>query len=113
MPNRQGRILDRLVGFEISPVLWKHVQPKLSAGRVQSAVLKIIIDREKDIDQFTAKPYFRTVGKFYKTNNLRTFDACLNKKFEKKSDANYFLERVKNENFLIKQASNVRKLFVL
>ena len=104
------RILDRLVGFEISPVLWKHVQPKLSAGRVQSAVLKLIIDRENDIDKFTAKPYFRTVGKFYKTSSSKTFDGCLNKKFENKKDASYFLERAKKEKFIVSKINKGEKV---
>jgi DNA topoisomerase-1 len=58
------RILDRLVGFELSPVLWKKVKPSLSAGRVQSVAVRIIADREKEIDAFTATQYFNVRGIF-------------------------------------------------
>jgi DNA topoisomerase-1 len=55
------RVLDRLVGFELSPILWKHVRPELSAGRVQSVCLKIVMDRETEIAAFLDNKYYRTV----------------------------------------------------
>jgi len=55
-------VLDKLVGFEISPILWKQIQPSLSAGRVQTPLLHIIMEREKEIDKFKSVSYFRTSG---------------------------------------------------
>ena len=54
------RVLDRLVGFELSPVLWRKIQPKLSAGRVQSVALRLVVDREREIIGFTKEQYYRT-----------------------------------------------------
>ena len=59
------RILDRLVGFELSPVLWKKVRPSLSAGRVQSVAVRLIVEREREIIAFRSTPYFRVVAQFY------------------------------------------------
>lgn len=58
------RVLDRLVGFEVSPVLWKKVKPSLSAGRVQSVAVKLIVEREREINAFKEQPYFRITGEF-------------------------------------------------
>lgn len=60
------RVLDRLVGFELSPVLWKKVKPSLSAGRVQSVAVRLIVEREREIMNFTPDNYFRVVGEFAK-----------------------------------------------
>lgn len=58
------RVLDRIVGFELSPVLWRKIKPALSAGRVQSVAVRLICEREKEIEEFTPEPYFRVTGKF-------------------------------------------------
>lgn len=58
------RVLDRIVGFELSPVLWRKIKPKLSAGRVQSVALRLIVEREKEIANFVSEPYFRMNGRF-------------------------------------------------
>lgn len=58
------RVLDRIVGFELSPVLWRKVKPALSAGRVQSVAVRLIVEREQEIKDFVAEPYFRVVGQF-------------------------------------------------
>ena len=58
------RVLDRLVGFELSPILWRKIQPKLSAGRVQSVALRLIVDREKEIMAFTPEPFYRVEALF-------------------------------------------------
>lgn len=63
------RILDRLVGFELSPVLWKKVRPSLSAGRVQSVAVRLIVEREREIIAFRSAPYFRVVAQFYAAND--------------------------------------------
>ncbi len=103
--SQQGRrILDRLVGFKLSPLLWKYIAPKLSAGRVQSAVLKIIVDQEKDINKFTDKKYYKTIGTFDKD-----LVASLNKNFEIKTDIMDFMEHCKTAIFSI---SNIDKITV-
>ena len=84
------RILDRLVGFKLSPLLWKYIAPKLSAGRVQSASLKLIVDKENEIKEFTEKKYYKTKGLFEKN-----IQAILNKNFELSSDVLKFLEDCK------------------
>src|SRR5436190_2910742 len=74
------RILDRLVGFELSPVLWKKVKPSLSAGRVQSVAVRLIVEREREVDSFTATSAYKVVAIF--ETNGKTFKAELPKKFK-------------------------------
>ncbi len=64
MAQQARRVLDRLVGFELSPILWKKVKPKLSAGRVQSVALRLIVEREREIQQFSSKSQFKIEGIF-------------------------------------------------
>lgn len=84
------RILDRLVGFELSPVLWRKIRPSLSAGRVQSVGVRIIVDREREIDAHTAKSTFRVVGHF-DTGNAVVKATC-GKTFNSEVEAQDFLE---------------------
>lgn len=84
------RILDRLVGFELSPVLWRKIRPSLSAGRVQSVGVRIIVDREREIDAHTAKSTFRVVGHF-DTGNAVVKATC-GKTFNSEAEAQNFLE---------------------
>lgn len=88
------RILDRLVGFEISPVLWKKVQPSLSAGRVQSVAVRLIVEREREIHSFKAESAFRVTAVFRIDKD--TSDAVLraeaSKRFSDEKDAQKFLE---------------------
>jgi len=98
-------VLDKLVGFEISPILWKQIQPGLSAGRVQTPLLHIVLEREKDIEKFKSVSYFRTTGIFYRDEG-KTFIGVLDKKFEKIEDVRQFLFDVQNANFLI---DNIKK----
>ncbi len=89
------RILDRIVGFEISPVLWKKVQPALSAGRVQSVAVRLIVDRERDIIAFKSESSFRVNGIFRneKDNTESTqIRAEAGKKFPDEKEAGKFLE---------------------
>ena len=58
------RVLDRIVGFELSPVLWRKIKPQLSAGRVQSVAVRLICEREKEINAFTSEPYYRVTARF-------------------------------------------------
>ena len=95
------RVLDRLVGFELSPILWKKIQPKLSAGRVQSVALKLIVDREREIAAFGAKPFFRVEGLFYTEGSKKPIRATLDRKFETEAQARAFLERCRGEQFAV------------
>ena len=88
--SQQARqVLDKLVGFDLSPVLWKYVAPKLSAGRVQSVVLKMVIEKENEIEAFKDRHHFRTTGVFQKS-----IKAGLNVVFERAEQARGFLEAV-------------------
>jgi DNA topoisomerase-1 len=93
------RILDRLVGFELSPILWKKVRPSLSAGRVQSVAVRLIVEREREIMNFTSTSAFRVVGVFKSDNS--SFKAELNKRFSTKQEANEFLKNCKDAEFTI------------
>ena len=92
------RILDRIVGFSLSPLLWSYIAPKLSAGRVQSVCLKLIVEKEDDILKFSDKKYYKTKGFF--ENDLEGF---LNKNFESKDEVKKFLETAKESNYTIQK----------
>ena len=102
------RVLDRLVGFELSPVLWKKVQPSLSAGRVQSVAVKLIVEREREIMNFSPTPYYRVTANFaIEDNGKKTpFKAELNKRFDNREDAMAFLEKCLTADFTV---TNVEK----
>ena len=94
------RILDRIVGFEMSPVLWKKVKPGLSAGRVQSVAVRLIVEREKEIREFKPVPSYKVEGVF--TNlEKQEISAKLKKDFTKEQDAENFLNQVQNIDFKV------------
>lgn len=97
------RVLDRLVGFELSPVLWRKVRPQLSAGRVQSVAVRLIVEREREIIGFTTKPYYRVVATFYKGENAsrQNFKAELNRRFESVEEVEEFLRDSIGADFTI------------
>lgn len=96
------RVLDRIVGFELSPVLWRKVKPNLSAGRVQSVAVRLIVEREEEIRQFKIESYFKTFATFQtKTAN---FKAELNAQFDEEKEARAYLEGLNNSIF---QVSNL------
>ena len=84
------RVLDRLVGFELSPVLWKKVKPSLSAGRVQSVAVRLIVDREREINKFKTEAAFRVTARF--GQGRQAFEAELAERFSKQEDAEKFLQ---------------------
>lgn len=93
------RVLDRLVGFELSPVLWRKIKPSLSAGRVQSVAVRLIVDREREVNQFAAKAAFRIVGQFVPQPEEKLqaafrngFKAELGERFTKVAEARAFLQ---------------------
>jgi DNA topoisomerase-1 len=88
------RILDRLVGFELSPVLWKKVKPSLSAGRVQSVAVRLIVEREREINDFTSSFQYKLVAEFEKTDTPgKIVRAELPKKFNSSEQAEAFLKK--------------------
>ena len=96
------RVLDRLVGFELSPVLWKKVKPSLSAGRVQSVAVRLLVEREREIIDFNPVDYFRVVAQFVPEGDDKTmFRAELNHRFEKREEAVAFLEKCKGARFTV------------
>ena len=86
------RVLDRLVGFELSPVLWKKVKPSLSAGRVQSVAVRLIVDREREVNKFVSTAAFRVVAIFSTDKQKEIFRAELPERFEKSPEAENFLK---------------------
>lgn len=96
------RILDRLVGFELSPVLWRKVKGGLSAGRVQSVSVRLVVEREREIQSFKTESSFRVVATFKNAKGL-PFKAELNKRFTKKEEALNFLENCKSVVFSISE----------
>ena len=94
------RVLDRLVGFEISPILWRKVKPSLSAGRVQSVTVRLIVEREREIENFKASSSYRVVALF--DVDGKTMKAELPKRLKSKAEAQRFLEQCKEATFTIK-----------
>ena len=98
------RVLDRLVGFRLSPVLWRKVKPALSAGRVQSVAVRLIVEREREIQNFQAEPYYRLNAVFAVTGEdgaKNEIKAELNKRFKTHDEAIAFLELCKTSKFMV------------
>lgn len=93
------RVLDRIVGFELSPVLWKKVRPSLSAGRVQSVAVRLIVEREKEIDKHNSVSSYRVVAVFQSDKGM--FKAELSQNPMKLEDASSLLEACKQSNFFV------------
>ena len=98
------RVLDRLVGFKVSPVLWRKVKPALSAGRVQSVAVRLIVDREREIQAFKSEPYYRVNALFLLTNadgSQSEVKAELDHRFAKHDEAVAFLNQCKDASFTV------------
>ena len=98
------RVLDRIVGFELSPILWKKIKPALSAGRVQSVAVRLIVEREREIQQFSPEAAYRVTATFHgidNTGNKVTLKAELNHRFATKEEAINFLEQCKQSSFQV------------
>ncbi len=99
------RVLDRLVGYELSPLLWKKVKPSLSAGRVQSVAVRLIVEREEEIKEFKSLSAYRIVGDFVLTNEKekQSFQAEYPVRFEKNKEALDFLQKQMHAGFVVNQ----------
>jgi DNA topoisomerase-1 len=94
------RILDRLVGFEISPILWRKIRRGLSAGRVQSVAVRLVVDREREIEKFESKSFFK-VSALFNINSTKTLKAELGKKYDNEADALAFVNKCVGAEFKI------------
>ena len=98
------RVLDRLVGFKLSPVLWRKVKPALSAGRVQSVAVRLIVEREREIQNFTSETYYSVNGVFAISNpdgSASEVKAQLNKRFSTEQEVLEFLDKCKTTTFTV------------
>ena len=108
------RVLDRLVGYKVSPIVSKKIKPKLSAGRVQSVALKIIVDREREIENFVPKEYYVITAVNNKLNDKTTFNTTVSTKNGKKykietiEDANKIVETLKNNKHFVENIKKTR-----
>ena len=94
------RVLDRIVGFQLSPILWKKVKPALSAGRVQSVAVRLIVEREREINEFAAEAAFRVTASFLLPDG-ETLKAELNRRFKDQEEVEAFLQRCKKATFTV------------
>lgn len=97
------RVLDRIVGFELSPVLWRKIKPSLSAGRVQSVAVRLIVEREREIRAFKAEAAYRVIAIFTKQEDGQTYElkAEYNKRLKTKAEAMKLLEELKKSSFSV------------
>jgi DNA topoisomerase-1 len=86
------RVLDRIVGFEVSPILWRKVKPALSAGRVQSVAVRLIVEREREINRFVSEAFYRVTATFLLPDGTTLLHAKLNRRLKGKQEAHAFLD---------------------
>jgi DNA topoisomerase-1 len=99
------RVLDRIVGFELSPILWKKIKPALSAGRVQSVAVRLLVEREKEIKSFVREPYFRVVAQMQPEGVDTMVAAELNQRLKTEAEAKALLEACKTASFSVKDVT--------
>ena len=99
------RVLDRIVGFKLSPVLWRKVKPALSAGRVQSVTVRLIVEREREINRFTSESSYRITATFELPDGAGALNTELSKRFKTKAEAEKFLQSCENATFVIDDVS--------
>ncbi len=88
------RVLDRIVGYEISPILWSKIKPALSAGRVQSVAVRLIVEREEEIKNFVSQSYFKVTAQLHPANGRMQVLAELSRRFDTKEEAAAFMESI-------------------
>lgn len=102
------RVLDRLVGFKLSPILWRKVKPALSAGRVQSVAVRLIVEREREIQKFQSVPYYRVTAIFAlisDSGNATEVKAELDQRFNTHEEVEAFLEKCKDTKFMVESVT--------
>ena len=102
------RVLDRLVGFKLSPILWRKVKPALSAGRVQSVAVRLIVEREREIQKFQCVPYYRVTAIFAlisDSGNATEVKAELDQRFNTHEEVEAFLEKCKDAKFMVESVT--------
>src|SRR5690606_19694941 len=99
------RVLDRLVGYELSPVLWKKVKPSLSAGRVQSVTVRLIVERERELMNFHSLVFYKVVG-FFHLDGGQSVKAEVSSRLNTYEEAKAFLKQCDDANFSIKVLVN-------
>ncbi|MCQ2299088.1 MAG: type I DNA topoisomerase [Bacteroidales bacterium] len=95
------RVLDRLVGYEISPILWSKIKPALSAGRVQSVAVRLIVEREEEIHEFQSQSFFRLTASFVTNDTNKKILAELSRRFDTEEEATTFLQEIAKSTFCI------------
>jgi len=103
------QVLDKLVGYTLCPMLWRNVKPKLSAGRVQSVCLRIVVDKEIDVKKHNAELLYKTSGAFHTTTNPLEMDGILNKNFKTKEDTSTFLNECQSAKYKIDNINKENK----
>lgn len=99
------RVLDRIVGFKLSPVLWRKIKPALSAGRVQSVAVRLIVEREREINKFVSESGYKITALFELPNESKPLSTELSKRFATRSEAEEFLNSCKGAEFIIEDIS--------
>ena len=99
------RVLDRIVGFELSPVLWRKIKPALSAGRVQSVAVRLICEREKEINEFKSEPFFRVNATFRDNNTGSSIKTEYSKRLNSEKEAEQFLRHCSETDFGVKDVT--------
>ncbi|MDD4416159.1 MAG: type I DNA topoisomerase [Proteiniphilum sp.] len=101
------RVLDRIVGFELSPVLWRKIKPALSAGRVQSVAVRLIVEREREIQKFRSEAAYRIIAHFIKEENGHQYEikAEYNRRLKTKEEALALLEKLKSSHFTVEDVT--------
>lgn len=102
------RVLDRIVGFELSPILWRKVKPALSAGRVQSVAVRLIVEREREINEFVSEAAYRVIANFILPDGTTILKAELSKRLKDKKEVMEFLESCKAASFSIDEITNMQ-----
>lgn len=100
------RVLDRIVGFQLSPVLWRKVKPALSAGRVQSVAVRLIVEREREINDFVSEAAYRVIANFILPDGTTLLKAELNRRLKDKKEVETFLNSCKEASFTIDDITN-------
>ena len=95
------RVLDRLVGYEISPILWSKIKPALSAGRVQSVAVRLVVERENEIKHFESHPYFKVSARFNAHGDSHVLNAELQRHFDTEEEASAFLQAIANSTYTV------------